>query len=608
MSRVDEALRRHNPSGPEGFAPYGYGRQLGPPPGHVRDMDPSEALEPRRLLRSLFRRRWQILLVAALVLIPVTVATLLTEPEYVSAALVEIEPEPAQVLPYREIDLPSLTPNYEMFMKSQEQLLRSPTLISRVAERLSSDPGAETLRPEIPRLGSQFAVQRLENTQIFRLGYGAPDPEVAANLANVFAEEYIKRHYESRQETRKKANQFLQRELEELENRVQVSETNLVTYAQTHRLPAMEQPGQGLAPQKLSELNQELTRAEGEVFLARARHATLQKASVENFPDKLTTNVISGLIARLTQLENDLANLRGTFGENWPAVIQKRGEIRLVGEQIAREKSAALQQASEQASLDLAAAENRMGLVASSFTSQQATVNTLESASIQYNILRREVETNRKMYEGLLERLKQTSVTSGIDLGGFRIVEAARPSETPDSPRLWWNLLLASLLGLALGVCVALGRDYWDTSVSTVEEVEQLTVLPVLGSVPRVRPAGTVGLLTWARVGGSGGIVRGASSTALNLRKESPAAVRLPDDPALAESIRNVCASICCPVRGTRHGSSWSRPPYPPRGRRPSPLNSGRRWPTAARRRYWSSATCAGRAWASGSTWARRAG
>ena len=553
MTPESQGLQRARERGPDGFAPYEPAPRRDPAPWRDQEPETDATFEVRRVLSSLLRRRWQILGVAAAVIVPVTIATLLTTPEYVSSALVEIEPEPVQVLPFREFDNRNQS-NYETFMKSQEQLLRSPTLATRVAERVTQNADTGSLRAETARLEKQFSVQRIENTQIFRLTYGAPDPNVAATVANMFAEEYIKRHYENRQDTREKARQFLQRELQELEQRVQESEKNLVDYAQAHRLPVGDQPGQGLGPQRLAELNQELTRAEGEVFMARAKSDALRRSTVTDFPEKLSSAVITTLQGKLVQLENDLTNLRATYGENWPAVVQKRGEVALVTEQLLREKTAALQQAREQAALELAASENRRRMLEGSVTTQQAQVNTLESASIQYNILRREVETNRKMYDGLLERLKQTGLISGMDLGGFRIVEAARPPDSPDSPRLWWNVMLASLLGLALGLCVALVRDYWDTTVSTVEEVEHLTVLPVLGVLPVVRQdrptSGLRGLAGRLRLGSKPDDLDDVSQPATALTTADgaaqPGALQsgLSRDPVVAESVRNLCASI----------------------------------------------------------------
>jgi hypothetical protein len=151
--------------------------------------------------------------------------------------------------------------------------------------------------------------------------------------------------------------------------------------------------------------------------------------------------------------------------------------------------------AREQALLDYQAAETEAKALRRVAGGAKATGQQQEKATIAYDIIRREVETNRNIYEAMLERLKQTSVTAGMEFGGLRIVNPAFPSNRLDSPNVKWNLSLACLLGLALGVCFVLVRDFWSTSIRTIDEVEQLTALPVLGAVPTFRLLSATSLL-----------------------------------------------------------------------------------------------------------------
>ena len=531
----------------ERVSPGGPPQRYVPPVRRIADPGFDDSFELRQLVRVLSRRKLQILAVAALVFAPVSVWTFLTEPLYRASALVSIDPDPVQVLPYREIDRPSLTTNYELFMKSQDELLRSSALMSRLAERVKAEPDAAILTPEIPRLSMRLSAARIENTQIFRLAYLAPTPEVAARVANIYAEEYIKRQFDAGEQIRQKARQLLQRELQVLEGRVQESERRLVTYAQKNRLSPTK-AAESAVQQKQGMIEKQNAEAEAAVFAARSRLNGVKEATVEDFPQTLVTPVISGLVTRLLQLEHDLTSLRATFGQNWPAVVQKRDEVALVRDQLAREKAAALAQARDQATMDYLSAENTRQMLAASLAEQQRLVNMTDDASIEFNIIRREVESNQKLYEGMLERLEQASLTSGMDFGGFRVVEPATPPGAQDSPKVAWNLLLSSFLGLALGICIALGRDYWDRSISTVEEVEQITGLPVLGSVPTVtsghafpRDQRWRAALPAAWRPSQQALARRPPA---NADDDDPAAPAFFDDPAAAEAVRNLCASI----------------------------------------------------------------
>ncbi len=454
------------------------------------DLSPVHLEEPGemgKILSILRRRKFLILLVAVLVVIPAAVLTFLATPQYRSVVILEIDAEPTRVLPYRDVtELLDGDANYELFMKTQDQVLQGPTLTGRVEDRLRSDltpTEFEEARPVVQSLD----VQRVENTKLFQLSCLAPTPELAAKVVNLFAEEYIKRHFESRQETREKARKFLERELADLRQRVQGSEKQMVEYARDNSLQTLNQDKSNVVTDKLSYLGQQVSSIESDLITARSKLASLDGATLENFPEHLMNQVISDLMSRQLQLEHDLTGLLQRFGENWPAVVQKRTELELARKQVEREKAAAIAAARQEARMQLQTVESRYRMLSESFNRQQQLVNQLNEASIQYNILRRDVETNEQLYEGLLERLKQTSVTAGLEFGNIHIVEPGRRNPKVYSPKIYWNLSLAGLLGLALGVCIAFLSEAWDTSLSSLEEAEQLLAIPALGTVPQVR-------------------------------------------------------------------------------------------------------------------------
>jgi succinoglycan biosynthesis transport protein ExoP len=458
-----------------------------------RQFDPGnlhaeETLDARLIIEKLLKRKLQILIVVIGVLIPAAITTFLATPLYRSTVLIQVALEGAQVLPFRDVaDFVGTSATNESTLRTEEQILKSTTLHIRVAQRLNSEAKEEMTSGKISVAEPKVEIRRIENSQLFQISYLAPLPEYAANVVNLYAEEYIKQHYEARQAGREKARQALQKELETLEKRVQLSEKELVQYAKNNNIMSLDSGQVEPVQKKMAVVDQQLAEIEAEQAAARSRMEATQKASASDFPEKYATPVIQNLTTTLFQSEHELTAMRASFGENWPAVIQKRNEIELVKDQLAREKSAVLAQAREQARLDLQAVESKRRMMSRSLSEQKGLVNRYHDASIQYNILRREVETNRKLYEGLLERLKQTGVMAGLEFGNIQVIEPGRPDFTPDSPKVTWNLGLASLLGLAFGVCFAFLSDLWDNSLSTLEEAEQLAAIPGLGSVPLIR-------------------------------------------------------------------------------------------------------------------------
>jgi succinoglycan biosynthesis transport protein ExoP len=506
-----------------------------------RAIYPEETFDVRTIFDRLFKRKFQILVVTVIVLVPAAIATFLAIPLYRSTAVIQFNLDSGQVLPYRDIaESGSGAGSYDSALMTQEQILRSPILVGRVVPRLASELKSETKTVEQYLQKHQFEIRRIAASQLLQISWLNPSPEMSAKGVNVYAEEYMKQHYESRQAAREKARQGLARELESLEKRVQLSEKELVEYARDNNIMSVE-PGQDLVEKKLGVMDQHVAEIEAELTVARSRMQAVEKASVKDFPEKYSTSVIQALTSNVLNLEHQLTALRASYGENWPEVIQKRNELALVRDQLAREKAVVLAQAREQARLDLQTVETRHRMMSVSLAEQKGFVNRFRKASIQYNILRREVETNKKLYEGLLERLKQTGVMAGLEFGNIQVIEPAIPNHTPDSPKILWNLALASFLGLALGVCFAFFADFWDNSFSTIEQLEQLAAVPGLGVMPLIDSSKAN---RFSRVARPNRALESRRDTRLLQPTSGTSVQRGNPDPGITEAIRTICASI----------------------------------------------------------------
>jgi polysaccharide biosynthesis transport protein len=488
------------------------------------------------IFRKLRRRKLLIALVALVVFVPSAVVTYMATPLYASSTLIQVNPDSVQVLPYRDIADSASGVYYEVYMSTQDQALRSSNLIDRVASALRTSNDTKLVL-EAPWLSGRYLVKRMPNSQLFQLSYRAPSPIVAAQVVNIFADEYIKLQMDLRKATREKAREALQKELKELEGRVQTSERALVSYARRENM-VNAGPGQGdLVQRRMASLDQQVAEATSEVVVARNRLEIIQKASLRSFPDKLQNPVIASLAARLLQAEHELVSLRASFGENWPAVVSKRDEISLIQQQLTRERTSALAQAVEQGQLDLQAAQSKLGSVTSAFADQVGLLHSYNNASIEYNIRRREVETNQKLYEGVLERLSQTTLHRGFEFSNVIVVEPGKPNLEVESPKVWYNLILGALLGLTLGIGAAFLRDFWDSSISTLEEAQEVTRLPGLGTVPSSK------FFTTMTGSSKGGVRRQLESGWMRLGSGGKPQDGLPP-PHVLESIRDICTSI----------------------------------------------------------------
>ena len=218
-------------------------------------------------------------------------------------------------------------PVFDVYMRTQEQVLNGTTLLSRVAQRLASEPGGAAMEREVSNLFRHYQAGRLEDTQMLSVTYLAPEPEVAARVANMFADEFIKLQFETQQTSRDNARQLLERDLGRVEEQIQVLERELVVYSQHHAVEGARPDRRGLADERLDAISSNTLSAETEVATTTARVESLESASLTNYPETLMTEVLWSRLSALLQLEHELTALRTNFGENWPAVVQKRDEI-----------------------------------------------------------------------------------------------------------------------------------------------------------------------------------------------------------------------------------------------------------------------------------------
>ncbi|RPI29599.1 MAG: polysaccharide biosynthesis tyrosine autokinase [Acidobacteria bacterium] len=549
MADITKRGQHENAAFPARRQPLGY--------GSADFSEPETAFDLQQIIHALWRRKVTILVTMVLVVIPVAVSTYLATPLYRSALILEIDPEPTRVLPYKDVtDVVGGPSNYELYMKTQDQILRSPSLGIRVANRLQEEQAGGGAN-QVLQYPGPIEVQRLPNSELVLLAYVSPDPERSARTVNLFAEEYIKQHFEGKQKTRERAIDFLNRELAGLKKRIEESEKEFVEYRHTNNL---EPSTITVVQQKLAYLASQISNLETEMIASRTRWDALNEATAANLPARLMTENISSLAGKLLVLEQELGTLRTKYDENWPGVIRKQQEIELTREQYEREKTEALRKARADAEVDFRTAERRYEMLASAQSEQESLIRKSNEGSIQLNILQREVETSQQLYNGLMERLKQTSVTAGLEFGNIHIIEPGRPNRKVYSPNVAWNLGLGSLFALALGVCLAFVRDFWDRSLSSGEQAEELLSLPSLGMVPVIEGTAaprTRRLLPWGRktslsllgngnghngkaVSPNGIVVLGNGKAGVN----GHSGVGQPLSPIVSEAFRTVCASI----------------------------------------------------------------
>jgi len=429
-----------------------------------------------------FMRYWEILLkrkwLALAVLITVMSAAALytfTRPQiFRSSAKIQIEPE-QNIVPYQDV-LDTARDN-PLYLQTQAEILKSRRLLSRVVRRLDLAREPEKIQEYARWFSYQLETEPIRGTQIVQISFLSPDPNFAAQFTNAIAEEYIVYTFDTKFEATTRATDFLSQELVELKKRVEKSDEALVQYAREHNLVNAEERN-NIVVQRLSDLNQQITKVEAELYAS--QYEAIKDATAETLPVSLQTPLMAQLRQRISTIEQDLASLTTQFGPRWPDVIRLQEQKAMTEQQLKVEVAKAIE--NERVKYEaLVAQRNKL---AQALAAQNALVNRLEQDSIQYNILKREVEANQQLYEGLLQRMKEAGVLAGLRSSNIQIVDPAEVPTTPYLPRVKLNLLLGLIAGLGLGVMAAFAAEFMDKTLKTPRQVEEALGLPSLAVIP----------------------------------------------------------------------------------------------------------------------------
>ncbi|HLV01647.1 MAG TPA: polysaccharide biosynthesis tyrosine autokinase, partial [Acidobacteriota bacterium] len=356
-------------------------------------------------------------------------------------------------------------------------ILKSRRLLSRVVRRLDLAREPEKIQEYARWFSYQLETEPIRGTQIVQISFLSPDPNFAAQFTNAIAEEYIVYTFDTKFEATTRATDFLSQELVELKKRVEKSDEALVQYAREHNLVNAEERN-NIVVQRLSDLNQQITKVEAELYAS--QYEAIKDATAETLPVSLQTPLMAQLRQRISTIEQDLASLTTQFGPRWPDVIRLQEQKAMTEQQLKVEVAKAIE--NERVKYEaLVAQRNKL---AQALAAQNALVNRLEQDSIQYNILKREVEANQQLYEGLLQRMKEAGVLAGLRSSNIQIVDPAEVPTAPYLPRVKLNLLLGLIAGLGLGVMAAFAAEFMDKTLKTPRQVEEALGLPSLAVIP----------------------------------------------------------------------------------------------------------------------------
>ncbi len=498
-------------------ARYGYAGPSSP----QRDID-NDVIDLREYWNLLVRRRATVLLVVLAAIVFALVVTFNATPIYRTEVLLQIDRTANKVVEYGNVAAEDRSWfGDQEFYSTQYELLQSRSLARRVIDqvgltRANDDPPDEAslshrakaylkgllasltgssgahqqtaIDPDLKeRMAEEdsflrsLAVTPIPDSRLVEVSFESPSAQESAAIANALAANFISMNLERRYDASSYAKEFLEDQLEQMRVTLEESERRFVAYAREREIVNLDDRLE-IILNKLRSMNETLVNAEAERFTAEAAWQEFQEARNGGAPDILDSEVIQSLKTRISNLQADYEQNLQVYKPGYPKMQKLQRQIDELREEVRRETAAIGASVRAEYEAKLRAEES----VRQRLQEFKDEALALQDRSTDYETLRREVETNRELYDGLLQRMKEVGVAAGVGENNISVVDAARIPLSPYKPSLTKNLAIAVALGLVLGIGLAFLLELFDDTIQVGDEAEQLVGAPVLSLLPHL--------------------------------------------------------------------------------------------------------------------------
>jgi len=497
----------------------------------MEDQNSEEQLNLRDYLRVIQKRRWTIILVLAIIVTTVTIHAFTATPIYEATTRLIIEKENPNVVSFKEVM--AIDASGTDYYQTQYKIIESRTVAREVIRRLrleeseeffpkekgsflsnlryslqetitfwknsvasllrSEDKGTQkTVEGYEPdsRLISDF-IERIEvnpirNSRLVDVSFQAKNPALAVTIVNTLADAYINQNLETKLRAVQDAVRWLYNRIEEERKKVEKAEQALLQYKEQHSIVTdFSSDVEKITAQKLAQLNTQVVEAESKRVEAETRYKQAialvdTPDMLDSIPEVLNNELIRQIKSMEVELYKRMSELSKKYGHKHPKMVAIESELKTLNKRKAQEVSRVVNSLRNEYQVALA----RENSLKSALAKQKKELLELNQKAIEYGVLRRQAEGTRQMYELLIKRFKETSLTEDMRTGNIRIIDKAEVPKYPIKPRKRLNIFLAIILSLFIGIGLAFFFEYLDNTVKIPEDIKQHIKIPYLGLAP----------------------------------------------------------------------------------------------------------------------------
>ena len=481
-----------------------------------------------RYIEVVLRRKKVIIAFFVIVLVSTLISTLLTEPEYKATAKLEISLENPKVVNFDQVV--ELETKSDQFYETQYLLLKSNSLAKQVVEKLNlaehPDFNPEKKKQSLISRAMSSVTDLIDNTlngikkittrqqdtqisgldeaiaeaseedalinaftgklqvtpigtsRLVDISFMSHDRKLAADAVNALSDTFINWLLNRKLDSTKQGRDFLKKQIEQSQSNLEQSEEKLNEYAKSNDIVSLDEK-MNITYHTFSELNDALAKSETARLEKESLYKHVSDGNIDALPMVLNDPYIQNLKAEHARAKSEYSELSATFKPGYPKLKELGARVA----ELQRKIEEAQNSIASSVKSDYDASLRKEETLRESYQKQKTLASALNDKSIQYNILKRGVDSNETIYNSLLQRLKETEVSSAITASNIQVVDYAQIPIIPFKPNVTLNLLIACILGLGGGVFLAFFLEYFDNTVKSSEEVRDKLKLPVLGGV-----------------------------------------------------------------------------------------------------------------------------
>ncbi len=463
-----------------------------PPQSTAPLPEPASAFDWKQIFHVLLERKWLIILCIILALAGGIYYAMDAEERYAAFAVIQVDLQADRIMEIEEVKSPDLSS--EQVINTMIQTMTSGAARRRIVAKYKLVENPDFFPPQadpynegdaVQLLGESISVNLRGETRLIDITARHANPKIAVLIADALVEDFIENSFRQRADAAAEATKFLEKEAKRLQADLTASEQAVYDFRKDNDAMSLEER-QDIVSRQLMDANAKLTNARNDRLTLGADKEKAKKLA--GFPDELVqlpsiaeSPRVINLRSALAAKESEVQVLSTRYGRKHPEMITAKSGL----ENLRQEYSQAVLEAASQLDDRFESARQLENEFSQALKDQEEKQLAINELTIKYNILTRELEADRALYESVIARMREVGLTKDIGKSPIHIVESAWATSSPVEPDRKKIIMASAMAGIVAGVGLALGLAMLDSSFKTVDQTESVLNLPVFCAIPQ---------------------------------------------------------------------------------------------------------------------------